>query len=107
MLPLMTTMTLWVSCLAVNEGLVPNFQMSLVDVDQADACPPCELLFSKLEPAGKNGKLTQHIRVQERGEPKSGTAVMYEWASGTLVWTCHYLQQLFGEAPSYASHSFE
>ena len=109
MLQLTVTIASLVSCLAVNEGLVPNFHMSLGDEGHADAaCPPCEVLFSKLDSTGTDGKLSQNIKVQERGEPKSGTAVMYEWASGTLVWTCHYLQQLFGEkSVELPSHDHE
>lgn len=62
-----------------------------------EACPPCELLFAKLERTGRNGKLAQDITVQERGEPKSGTGLLYFWASAALRHTCAYLQQLFGE----------
>ena len=65
-------------------------------------CPPCELLLSKLGRTGSNGKLAQDIRVQERGEPKSGTSVSYYWASASLIHACDYLQELFGkETGSY------
>lgn len=62
-----------------------------------EACPPCEMLFSKLERTGKNGKLTQDVRVQERGEPKSGTGIIYSWTTAALINTYDYLQGLFGE----------
>lgn len=64
-----------------------------------EPCPPCELLFSKLEKTGRHGKLAQDVRVQERGEPKSGTGFMYFWASATFIHTCDYLRELFGEEP--------
>lgn len=67
--------------------------------DIKEPCPPCELLFSKLEKTGRHGKLSQDIRVQERGEPKSGTGFMYFWASATFIHTCDYLRDLFGEEP--------
>ena len=60
-------------------------------------CPPCEFLFSKLEPSKSGGKLVQNVKIQERGEPKSGTGFMFSWAAGTLVRTCRYLQSAFGE----------
>lgn len=62
-----------------------------------EVCPPCELLFSKLNNVGGSGKLTQEVKVQVRGEPKSGTGFMYFWATATLLRTCRYLQDLFGE----------
>lgn len=61
-------------------------------------CPPCEFFFSKLEENEENGKLTQVVRVQERGEPKSGTGMMFDWATGALYETCNYLQRFYGEA---------
>ena len=67
--------------------------------DTEEACPPCELLFSKLERTEKKkgNLLSQHIRVQERGEPKSGTGVAYFWATAGLIHACHYLQEHFGK----------
>jgi len=62
-----------------------------------EICPPCELLFSKLENAGTNGKLTQLVKVQERREPKSGTGLVYFWAIASFMKTCDYLQGIFGE----------
>lgn len=63
-------------------------------------CPPCELFFRNLEEAHEdgNGKLSQVVRVQERGEPKSGTGFMFDWAMGTVVHTCNYMKGLYGEA---------
>lgn len=59
-------------------------------------CPQCDIFFSKLEPTGDGGKLVQDVKVQERGEPKSGTGFMFFWAGGTLVQTCRYLQMMYG-----------
>lgn len=64
-----------------------------------EPCLPCEVLFSKLERTGVDGKLSQDVRVQERGEPKSGTGVSYFWAAAALTHACDYLQELFGEEP--------
>ena len=63
-----------------------------------DLCPPCEFFFRKLERNKETGKLTQAVRVQERGEPKSGTGLMLDWATGALDHACIYLQRLYGEA---------
>lgn len=60
-------------------------------------CPPCENFFRKLERNEENGLLSQVVKVQERGEPKSGTAMMFDWATGALVRTCSHLQTLFGK----------
>ncbi|CAN0305282.1 unnamed protein product, partial [Scytosiphon promiscuus] len=46
---------------------------------ELEECPPCEDLFLKLE-AGADGRLSQSIEMQERGEPKSGTGMMGIWA---------------------------
>ena len=67
------------------------------EVLTAEACPPCELLFRNLKHTGDSGKMVQDVKVQERGEPKSGTGLMFAWASGSLIRTCDYLQQMFGE----------
>ena len=70
---------------------------SIVNEDPTvEPCVPCELFFSNLEINEENGLLSQVVRVQERGEPKSGTGMMFDWAAGALVQTCNYLQQLFG-----------
>lgn len=69
-----------------NEGFVTE-----------EACPPCELLFRNLERSGSDGKLTQTVKVQERGEPKSGTGMVFDWATGSLIRTCDYLKHFFGE----------
>lgn len=76
-------------------------QSKIISVDlepTEDSCPPCELLFRKLEKNEETGKLAQVVRVQERGEPKSGTGLMLDWATGALDHACIYLQRLYGEA---------
>lgn len=90
--------TLLISCLAVTwvSSLSQTLRNGLAEHIE-DPCPPCELLFGKLEKTGRDGKLSQEVRVQERGEPKSGTGFMYFWASATLLHTCGYLKGLFGE----------
>lgn len=62
-----------------------------------EPCTPCDVLFSKLERTGTDGKLSQDIRVQERGEPKSGTGLAFFWASAALMNACDYLKDQFGE----------
>lgn len=75
---------------------------SAVKQDAAeDGCLPCEMFFRKLERTGEHGKLSGVVRVQERGEPKSGTGFMFDWATGGLMRTCHYLQGLFGKDACY------
>lgn len=91
-------MVLMISCL--NMGRVSsdeNYPQVAEAYSSDGACPPCELLFSKLERTGRYGKLAQDIMVQERGEPKSGTGIMYSWALAALMHACDYLEELFGE----------
>lgn len=81
-------------------GGLSSSQSKIISVElepTEDSCPPCELLFRKLEKNEETGKLTQVVRVQERGEPKSGTGLMLDWATGALDHTCIYLQRLYGE----------
>lgn len=59
-------------------------------------CPPCEIFFTKLEKNAETGKLNQVVRVQERGEPKSGTGMIFDWATGALDETCNYLKRFYG-----------
>ncbi|CAN0301614.1 unnamed protein product, partial [Ectocarpus sp. 6 AP-2014] len=58
-------------------------------------CPPCEGLFKNLEEA-PDGKLMQKSQLQLRGEPKSGTGFMLDWAIGILQLTCKHLQAMYG-----------
>ena len=61
-------------------------------------CPTdCEALFSKLTAEAEGTGKTQHVQVQVRGEPKSGTGMMAEWSWGALANTCLYLQKIYGE----------
>lgn len=98
LLQLMMAMLLLVSFLA-DGGLSrsPPNPPAVSKEPTEERCPPCELFFRKLEGTGDNGKLTQVVRVQERGEPKSGTGFMFDWATGALMRTCNYLQRLYGE----------
>lgn len=70
---------------------------SLLENIRDDKCPSCGVLFSKLEPMGRKGMLVQDIKLQERGEPKSGTGFMFDWGTEALVYACKYLQLMFGE----------
>lgn len=60
-------------------------------------CPSnCGLLFGRLKNGTEGTGKFQHVEVQERGEPKSGTTFMYEWGSGALAHSCAYLQRAYG-----------
>lgn len=59
-------------------------------------CPPCSEVFKRLKES--RGRHFQDVKVEERGEPKSGTAFMLEWAGGALDHTCNYLNALFGRS---------
>lgn len=98
------TMLLLGSFLAVGGLSWPQRQLPSVEQEpMEDLCPPCELFFRKLEENKETGKLTQVVTVQERGEPKSGTGLMLDWATGALDHTCLYLQLLYGEATCLSS----
>ena len=94
----MATTLLLICSLAVNGvSWSPRQLGDKMEAPAHGVCPPCELLFTKLEDTGANGKLSQVVNVQERGEPKSGTGVMYFWAIATFMKTCEYLRELYGE----------
>lgn len=94
----MMKVMLVLSCLG-SKGASAKRTNPLVSTEAVteEPCTPCEVLFSKLERTGRDGKLAQDIRVQERGEPKSGTGMAYFWASASLIHACDYLKDLFGE----------
>lgn len=81
---------------------VPQQNVSFSRRPERETCPKdCELLFTKLEdrPHGGNGRnKIQTVEVQVRGEPKSGTGMMAEWAWGALAHACIYLQRLYGKS---------
>ena len=77
--------------------------ISVVKQETTEWCPPCENFFRKLEKTKENGKLTQVVRVQERGEPKSGTGILFDWSTGALVATCEHLKRFYGET-TYRMH---
>ena len=77
---------------------LPFLHVEKVKDEIADeTCPPCELLFRRLERPGKEGKMIQDVKVQLRGEPMSGTGMPRDWATGALGHICDYLKRLFGE----------
>lgn len=91
-------MLLLISCLAMHDVSSIHLTSQNWSTEHTkEACPPCELLFSKLENTGTGKKLSQTVQVQERGEPKSGTRILYCWATATLIRACSYLQEQFGE----------
>lgn len=53
------------------------------------------MIFSKLNSSAGGGKGVQHVKVQERGQPKSGTSFSMEWAAETLYHACDYLNGLY------------
>ena len=95
-LRIVTTLLL-ITCLGVNGVSWSPRQLRVETGRSRRVCPPCELLFSKLEDTGRNGKLSQFVTVQERGEPKSGTGLVYFWAIASFMKTCKYLGNLYGE----------
>lgn len=70
-----------------------TFQPMRIQLLRPHFCPRprrCDLLFSRLEdgPQGDSDARVQHVEVQERGEPKSGTGMLFEWTTGDLVYSC-------------------
>lgn len=53
--------------------------------------------------SNSNGQKIQDVKVQERGEPKSGTSFSMEWAAETLYHTCDYLDGLYGNGSCQVS----
>lgn len=98
-------MVLLISCLAVDEASAFHTRPRFLDTENMEeACPPCELLFSRLERTVGGVKLSQSIHVQERGEPKSGTGILFFWATAALIHACNYLQEQFGEKACITRH---
>ena len=64
--------------------------------DLVEECLPCVDLFSKLE-AGPDGRLSQVIEMQQRGEPKSGTTMMGNRAKWILRGACELLGAMYGD----------
>lgn len=83
-----------------------HIDMQTRELNQYETCPPCDSLFLKLENTGQRGKMSQVVRVQERGEPKSGTGMMFDWATASLLRTCEYLQDNFGEETEVCYSTF-
>ena len=91
-------MMLLTSCRALNGFSSTSKRQQVLEPEEITViCPPCELFFSKLEKTGTDGKLAQDVRVQERGEPKSGTGMLYFWGRAALIRACGYLQELYYE----------
>lgn len=57
-------------------------------------CPPCDLIFAGSQPS--TGAF-RHLDIKVRGEPKSGTGFMLEWAASALFHARDYLRDTFGE----------
>ena len=66
-----------------------------VEFDPVEECLPCVDLFSRLE-AGPDGRLSQVVDMQQRGEPKSGTTMMGIRAKAILRHTCELLGEMYG-----------
>lgn len=50
------------------------------------ACPSCARLFEGIRGGGAMGRRgVMRVEVQQRGEPKSGTRYMFEWATSSLM----------------------
>lgn len=101
----MMAMVLLIFCLAVDEASAFHTRPRILETEyMEEACPPCELLFSRLERTVGGVKLSQNVHVQERGEPKSGTGILFFWATAALMHACNYLQDQFGEETCGTRH---
>ena len=78
----------------------------VVELDPVEECLPCVDLFSKLE-AGPDGRLSQVIEMQQRGEPKSGTTMMGIRAKLILRGACQLLGAMYGDETCALSESTE
>eukprot|EP00752_Nemacystus_decipiens_P008641 g7715.t1 len=58
-------------------------------------CIPCDAMFRKVEETQRGTKV-QNVNVQIRGEPKSGTTFMYEWAANALMVACGHIESMYG-----------
>eukprot|EP00752_Nemacystus_decipiens_P004759 g4334.t1 len=108
------TIALWL--LSVALWVLPGvrakdmFRPPVLPEISAEHCPAsCGGLFRRLRCDDDNdcehGK-QQNVDVQERGEPKSGTGFMYEWATGALGHACAYLAQTYGEGTCWVEWEF-
>eukprot|EP00903_Cladosiphon_okamuranus_P021789 g20035.t1 len=51
--------------------------------------------------------MQSNVEVQERGEPKSGTGFMFEWATWALGHACTYLVQAYGQGTCWIEWDFK
>lgn len=75
-----------------------------LDTEEFLGCPPCDTIFSMLHTSA-DGKRVQEIDMQERGEPKSGTGFMFQWARRALDGTCEYLRRIYGRDSCHSEQS--
>lgn len=69
---------------------------SSITVETTGGCPVCDALFSNLETT-PTGERVQIVSQQQRGEPKSGTALIFYWAASAIFRSCDYLKYHFGQ----------
>lgn len=60
-------------------------------------CPSGKLLFAEFDRSSHGMDRSRHIVMLERGELKSGTGFMFDWAANSLFHACEYLKEVFGE----------
>lgn len=76
----------------------------ILDFSSAGPCPRCNTVFSMINTTNSEDRV-KIVEIQQRGEPKSGTTFMYQWAHGALVHTCEYLRQWYGQDTCHLERS--
>lgn len=71
--------------------------LALISPMSEPSCPPCELLFGDFDQPSRSTGSSRQVTMVERGEPKSGTGFMFDWAANSLSHACEYLKAVFGE----------
>lgn len=78
-------------------GLVTHACLVVNSLANDSECPSCASLFTRLTTSDVDGRKSQRVDVQVRGEPKSGTGFQYSWARSAVLLSCEYLKHNFGE----------
>lgn len=97
-LALALLLTLAAASVPASTSLLPKIEARALSAaaKSSTECIPCDVLFSELR-STDSGRRVQEVQMQLRGEPKSGTGFIHQWASGMLYHACEFLQRSFGK----------
>lgn len=84
-------------------GVVTPVTCSFFADSNREDCPTCDALFPLVETT-PSGERVGVVHYQQRGEPKSGTGVVFDWATKAISEACSYLNHYFGEGSCHTRY---